>query len=947
VYLPQVPIRRFVQVPARNAEHVATNREVAPGFSVRADSDVHGYGTGLFGRNSIMMPPVSVEDRIEGLLVSQDPVQRREGVLTLLRLRHPQAADLLRTIVEKDPAPVVRHVARKALAFLEHGPGSLQGAPQEDAPVLHPALADLESIRPAARSAALDKLIGTGDRRLVGRLARLLPLEPDAPLRLKILDFFEGCGRRSELSSLAPALNDRDTAVRRRALEVAVAIGGEDALPYVFHALQDGDAPVRGVAKSVLRKIPKTTIREVLSRMMKAGEVWQRHAGIKSLVQVKDPEIVVTLVAAMKSADPVLRRWSAKALRTWRKKGDDRARRALEEEHAGRASSRVQGEAVPGGGSQPPDDRTVDLPPPAPGSGVPIGVPEPDHVALSMDTSDSHPMDDFRDPYRGPGGIDDANPKVRIRALTAIADRRDSEATDSVKLRLDQEPNIYVTSKVLITLGWIGSDQDVSCITSWLDHDDGRVVASAIEALEDLGDRTSAGRVRALAGYKDPRIRANAILFLSRLMGEDVGERILTLLTGRTAREKLSGLFVVNQLSDTSHMDQIETLLSDVNDDVRTRAFDVLTQLTEGGSSRARAMREMVLLGDVDIKRESVRYTAAGPTKRILAWLIDTSLFGFASLLAVVIAFHIFALQAFLAVSVIAILSLSMGYLLRDAIGGGRGFGKRILGLRVVDMVSNEGISPLGSLVRQAFIGLPFVNLAELVLVHVDEQGKRLADHIIQSMVVDEQRNDLGAMGTVLVGIIYFSVCAAVGVGTMSALIDKPRYRSPLGFTLEVPRGWAFLQVGDRKVSLQRSSLLEGPRFTLNLSAVPRAVAGLIDKGAPDELILQKQARSMGESLRDTIQQTPQVEIRSLDVSAGPPVGGRPSHQFEIVLAHEGASRSRRGMVSFHGDWMFVVLVDYEDPADRDRYESEILTVLEGLSGLGSDRPVGAPGRSP
>jgi uncharacterized RDD family membrane protein YckC len=138
--------------------------------------------------------------------------------------------------------------------------------------------------------------------------------------------------------------------------------------------------------------------------------------------------------------------------------------------------------------------------------------------------------------------------------------------------------------------------------------------------------------------------------------------------------------------------------------------------------------------------------------KRVIAYIIDAVLifliimvFGLGGMVVV------WVLTAVLAALVgdIAMLMMFVGFipyflalgvavlywLLRDALNGGRSFGKKFMGLKVV----KEGRAPgyVDSFLRNITLVIPLLNLIDLVLGLVAADGRRIGDKIANTQVVE------------------------------------------------------------------------------------------------------------------------------------------------------------------------------------------------------------------
>jgi uncharacterized RDD family membrane protein YckC len=128
--------------------------------------------------------------------------------------------------------------------------------------------------------------------------------------------------------------------------------------------------------------------------------------------------------------------------------------------------------------------------------------------------------------------------------------------------------------------------------------------------------------------------------------------------------------------------------------------------------------------------------TKPSPIKRLVAQVIDL---GFISVafLAVLIVMAVagmnplapgpeqgtYQVTAYIAIGVVALLY----FFFRDGFGGAS-MGKRVMGLKVVHGYDARPANPMHSFVRNLFLLIPILNIAELFVVFTDKEGRRLGD---------------------------------------------------------------------------------------------------------------------------------------------------------------------------------------------------------------------------
>ena len=141
--------------------------------------------------------------------------------------------------------------------------------------------------------------------------------------------------------------------------------------------------------------------------------------------------------------------------------------------------------------------------------------------------------------------------------------------------------------------------------------------------------------------------------------------------------------------------------------------------------------------------------------KRIVAYVIDSILAGAVSvvlLVVVMVAFWVVTMIGALAQSPLIILLSSIGMfvavfillipmvvyvLIRDGLFGGRSIGKKLMGLRVVNVKSNKPCSIKDSVLRNITLLVPVLGFIEMLMPLVDANGLRFGDKIAGTQVTE------------------------------------------------------------------------------------------------------------------------------------------------------------------------------------------------------------------
>ncbi len=179
----------------------------------------------------------------------------------------------------------------------------------------------------------------------------------------------------------------------------------------------------------------------------------------------------------------------------------------------------------------------------------------------------------------------------------------------------------------------------------------------------------------------------------------------------------------------------------------------------------------MINEGGLIVAETNFSYPKATIGKRILAYLIDVLIAGIPMIILIpvsVIPYLSYARynsnlssapNALMLVLMVVAIIIGAGWaffysLLRDGFGAGQSWGKRICGLMVVNLNTNEPCTKVQSLVRNIFALLfsgalswiPVVNglssLVEPIVALVHDQGQRVGDMVGNTQVIDLEYYD-------------------------------------------------------------------------------------------------------------------------------------------------------------------------------------------------------------
>ena len=352
------------------------------------------------------------------------------------------------------------------------------------------------------------------------------------------------------------------------------------------------------------------------------------------------------------------------------------------------------------------------------------------------------------------------NPKRRRDTLDRIIAGQHRAALGAVLRRIKSEDNPYVLSRALSAAGALGAPRAVKAVASCLENVDLRVQANALEALKNLSDREHIPQATALLESPEPRLAANAIVYLAQA-GVDFDARaaLERMVASRDPRRQASGLWAAGQVSPERLVDLLALAAGSPDPEVIERVKAMATAI---GGEKAKELLEDLEAGEV-VAGEALEIRPAPLFKRTWAWLADSVLLAAVALVAIGVAVAGAAdYRRLLFHWQLILLGYSIAFFVRDGLGGGRGLGKRYMGLRVVDLATRTGCGYLKSMIRQSTFYLPLINVAEVVWASVDPDHRRIVDHLLGTMVIDERDRPLSTLDRGLFGILVTAFVAGI-----------------------------------------------------------------------------------------------------------------------------------------------------------------------------------------
>lgn len=168
----------------------------------------------------------------------------------------------------------------------------------------------------------------------------------------------------------------------------------------------------------------------------------------------------------------------------------------------------------------------------------------------------------------------------RLRAMSIIHGLNQGALFEEALIVLTQHDEERVVSSAVRALGSADSPNAVDAVERMLEHDDSRVRANAIEALEQMNSTRHIQKLLDMAQEEDNRPRANAIMALVNLRTEEAMAALSQMLNDYRPRQRISALWLVETLGLLDVARSVAELsITDPDGDVRRRAGGVMRYL--------------------------------------------------------------------------------------------------------------------------------------------------------------------------------------------------------------------------------------------------------------------------------------------------------------------------------------------------------------------------------
>ena len=431
---------------------------------------------------------------------------------------------------------------------------------------VEPLIERLSDEDPYVRWMAAMSLGELGDRRAVEPLVATLANE-NSDLHRRAARSLGELGSPLAVEPLIALLNDEDYDVRWKAARSLGELGSPLAVEPLIRSLKDEDSDVREEAAQVLGELGSPLAVEPLIARLSDEDPYVRWKAARSLGVLGDPHATEALVARRNDEDVEVRWAIAFALHAL---GDDRTVKSLL--------------------TQLVDDKydfvylSYEL---APEFFVNLGVSRPTRDTIFFDgnlaTSALIMLRDSDATDSLVTRLNDEDSIVREDAVQALGELGSPRAVEPLITLLKDEDS-YVRKKVALALGELGSPRAVEPLITLLKDEDSDVRWMAASSLSELGSLRAVEPLIRLLKDKDSFVREEAAQILGELGSPRAVEPLIRLLKDEDSYVREEAAQALGELGSPRAVEPLIRLLKDEDSDVREEAAQALGEL---GSLRA------------------------------------------------------------------------------------------------------------------------------------------------------------------------------------------------------------------------------------------------------------------------------------------------------------------------------------------------------------------------
>ena len=472
---------------------------------------------------------VEVYDRIKQMLKDPSVAFRTMAVEALRRIASSEARILLGKMVN-DPDHELRLRVSRALAEVDLAIAQA-GFAEEPVPVRPQVELDhldewKQKLLDSDYQIRLMAVQGVGTQKVADLLPFLMGRLHDEDSKYVIASLVKVVavlGGSRVLEQIKPFLKHDDSRVRANTVEALGSIGAKEVFDLVFPMLNGDDGRVKANSVNVLWSFSQQKMLEKLFKMVESTEVWERSSALYTLEQLNHPK-TKHLIKKLLSDSTLDIKVRAAELYAQIETGISKGGRAIFD------SGRFDG----------------------------------------LDEAESEIM-----------GLSHSDYRRRLKAALALYDIGTPEIVHRLANLLKMEKNEYVIASLVKVIGRLGSETAVDILKPYLTHEDNRVRANTVEAMDMTRSNRRFEILSPCLDDKDARVRANAVMIISRVDPKKTRKIIETMIRCSSTSDRLVGVRCLEDIASPASIKLLKKLTSDQDHDIAEAARESLRRIKE------------------------------------------------------------------------------------------------------------------------------------------------------------------------------------------------------------------------------------------------------------------------------------------------------------------------------------------------------------------------------
>jgi HEAT repeat protein len=387
---------------------------------------------------------------------------------------------------------------------------------------------------------AIKAAAATNSPETLQSLIRDLETEESAEVRGTALLAIGLLGGTDQLQIFAHHLGDKDPSVRLNCVKALTYMNEKMAYPLFVVALNDSNAKVASRAYGFIRKLGKENIIGLLNKMASSKQLWMRRAAAKAAGKFSVPEVMSVLRQLASDnkgniRDAALR--SIKAI-TERQNRDSDTDEVSESDLIMSTKSAAEREILKA-------DKSIGF-------------------IISRDNDSPLNSDSVM---------------TRMEALQDIINEGDPAGLPEVIARLAIETDNKLKATILIIIGQLGEESDLSHVVPYLRHKDSRIRATAVEVAGMMNPENIVDLLSPFLDDDDNRTTANAVVAIGREPSVNIIPALKRLASSSNPNYKKSCIYAIAQLEDKRLLEILRTLSKDPDNEVADQACDAISMI--------------------------------------------------------------------------------------------------------------------------------------------------------------------------------------------------------------------------------------------------------------------------------------------------------------------------------------------------------------------------------